>query len=113
MKKPSARSNALNEYVDQLEARIEKEPKLLERTEYKQMVTLVSAQLLPESVPFRSVDLECWAHFEQARRELKEGKHLRAAQAAERWQVCLIAKDDELLQRAAPFLRCLGLLPKK
>ncbi len=113
MKTAAERSRAINEYVDRLEAMVEKDPKLAEKDEYKTLVTLVSAHLLPETAPFRSLDLECWAHFEQARRELKEAKPFRATQAGERWQRCLIAKEDELLSAATPMLKCLDVRAEK
>lgn len=113
MKTAIDRSRAINDYVDRLEALVEKEPKLAEKDEYKILITLVSAQLLPDTDPFRSLDLECWAHFEQARRELKDAKPLRATQAGERWQRCLTAKEDALLAIAAPLLKCLSVLPEK
>ena len=113
MKTAAERSRAINEFVDKLEVMVEKDPKLTEKDEYKTLVTLVSAHLLPETAPFRSLDLECWAHFEQARRELKDTKPLRASQAGERWQKCLIAKEDELLASATPLLKCLNVQLEK
>lgn len=113
MKTATERSRAINEYVDMLEVMVEKDPKLTEKDEYKSLVTLVSAHLLPETTPFRSLDLECWAHFEQARRELKDAKPLRSTQAGERWQRCLTAKEDELLAAATPLLKCLSVQAEK
>ncbi|MBL7688857.1 MAG: hypothetical protein JNJ49_12555 [Bdellovibrionaceae bacterium] len=113
MKTAAERSRALNEYVDRLEAMVEKDHKLTEKDEYKTLIALVSAQLLPDTTPFRTLDLECWAHFEEARRELKDAKPLRATQAGERWQRCLIAKEDELLAAATPLLKCLNVQAEK
>lgn len=104
---PVARVQALDRYVTALEDWADKTPDFMERSEAHTYVTLVAAHLLPESTPFRRYEQECWVFFEDARRDLADGKTRSAKQSAHAWDTCLAMRQDGLRAAAKPFMRCL------
>ena len=72
-------------------------------------LALLSAGLMPDDVPFVSVDRTCWSHFYRAHRSLIDGKEAEAKKAANSWRICLNANFPNRAVQARKLFQCFGL----
>lgn len=72
-------------------------------------LALLSAGLIPDDIPFVSLDRNCWSEFYRAHQSLRDGKEKLAKSAAEGWRTCLAANFPDRLEQARSLFRCFGL----
>lgn len=74
-------------------------------------LAILSAGLIPDDVPFVSLDRSCWSEFYRAHQNLRDGKEGLAKKAAEGWRVCLTANFPDRSILAQNLYQCFGLPP--
>lgn len=65
-----------------------------------------AAGSVDDSVPFITVDRECWVDFYQAQNALIANNMKEAAEASDAWRVCLQANFPNRLPLAQPYFSC-------
>lgn len=68
-----------------------------------------AAGSVDDSVPFISVDRECWASFYEAQNALIAGNLKESAEASSAWRVCLNANFPNRVAMAQPYFSCFEL----
>lgn len=103
---PADRISIVNEAVISAEKEITSNPNVFNDNESRARVGLFAAGTMSDSVPFVSIDRECWASFYEAQNALLAGKDDDAATASREWQICLRANYPTRLAIAQPYFSC-------
>lgn len=99
----------LNEAVEQSDLETQNVKDSFLNSSQRNRLALLSAGLMPDDVPFVSLDRACWSHFYRAHRSLIDGKDAVAKKAANSWRICLNANFPNRAVQARKLFPCFGL----
>ena len=109
--KREARLKALNTAVEKSDLETQSVKDGFANSSQRNRLAILSAGLIPDDVPFVSLDRSCWSEFYRAHQNLRDGKEGLAKKAAEGWRVCLTANFPDRSIQARKLYRCFGLSP--
>lgn len=107
--KRDARLKALNVAVEESDLATQNVKDGFVNPNQRDRLALLSAGLIPDDVPFVSLDRSCWSEFYRAHQSLRQGNERLAKKAAEGWRVCLAANFPNRSKQAKALYRCFGL----
>lgn len=107
--KREARVKALNAAVEKSDLDTQNIKDGFVNSNQRNRLAILSAGLIPDDVPFVSLDRSCWSEFYRAHKSLREGKESLAKNAAEGWRTCLEANFPDRSKQARALYRCFGL----
>jgi hypothetical protein len=107
-----ARVKALNAAVEKSDLDTQNVKDGFVNSNQRNRLAILSAGLIPDDVPFVSLDRSCWSEFYRAHQILRDGKEVLAKKAAESWRTCLSANFPERSKQAQTLYSCFGLTPQ-
>ncbi len=110
--KRDARLKAVNAAVEKSDIDTQNVTDGFVNSNQRNRLAILSAGLLPDDVPFVTLDRSCWSEFYRAHQTLRDGKDGLAKKAASRWRVCLDANFPDRSKQAQALYRCFGLAPQ-
>lgn len=109
--KREAKLKALNTAVEKSDLETQSVKDGFINSSQRNRLAILSAGLIPDDVPFVSLDRSCWSEFYRAHQNLRDGKESLAKKAAEGWRVCLTANFPDRAILAENLFKCFGLAP--
>jgi hypothetical protein len=110
--KREARVKALNAAVEKSDLDTQNVKDGFVNSTQRNRLAILSAGLIPDDIPFVSLDRSCWSEFYRAHQSLRDGNERLAKKAAEGWRTCLGANFPERSKQAQRLYSCFGLSPK-
>lgn len=72
-------------------------------------LAILSAGLIPDDVPFVTLDRSCWSEFYRAHKFLRDGNVSLAKKIAGQWRTCLSVNFEQRSKQARGLYSCFGL----
>lgn len=107
-----ARLQALNLAVEKSDLETQNVKDGFVNTSQRNRLAILSAGMIPDEVPFISLDRSCWSEFYRAHQSLRDGNESRAKKAAEGWKVCLASNFPDRSKVAKNLYPCFGVAPE-
>ena len=110
--KREARVKALNAAVEKSDLETQNVKDGFVNSSQRNRLAILSAGLIPDDIPFVSLDRSCWSEFYRAHQSLRDGNERLAKKAAEGWRTCLGANFPDRSKQAQRLFSCFGLTPQ-